>query len=337
MNSSFALKSLISYSFTDATNFKGKGTAGCTSSLAPTTHLLLYILTNCTSIYTIGTESTFVKTSAHIILRVSIGKRILPMKTHSRAICLQPSPANTVKRAPVDFTAPVIPSASSRNEIEQRQNHTTTKTYQPQTKPQRDENQHPPPQPHSWFVPVFSVILLSASHLPGWAGPRDRKDWDQSPSHCQRFPNRVKSAGRGPGGRPKNGAVRFCSVLRKHDRERQHVAWEPQGIGTELAVKHVCTHQTRVDSKKHSVLGKFFGYKERHSATSAAKRDLQPHSQARPSLSSACVLRDRPSCFVRKPSTLRFSTNHFYPFQCAVLSLQTYYRYTFHIHNIYYL
>lgn len=128
MNSSFALKSPISYSFTDATNFKGKGTAGCTSSLAPTTHLLLYILTNCTSIYTIGTESTFVKTSAHIILRVSIGKRILPMKTHSRAICLQPSPANTVKRASVDFTAPVIPSASSRNEIEQRQNHTTTKT-----------------------------------------------------------------------------------------------------------------------------------------------------------------------------------------------------------------
>ena len=129
-------------------------------------------------------------------------------------------------------------------------------------------------------------------------------------------------------------SVFFCSVLRKHDRERQHVAWEPQGIGTELAVKHVCTHQTRVDSKKHSVLGKFFGYKERHSATSAAKRDLQPHSQARPSLSSACVLRDRPSCFVRKPSTLRFSTNHFYPFQCAVLSLQTYYRYTFHIHKI---
>lgn len=120
MNSSFALKSPISYSFTDATNFKGKGTAGCTSSLAPTTHLLLYILTNCTSIYTIGTESTFVKTSAHIILRVSIGKRILPMKTHSRAICLQPSPANTVKRASVDFTAPVIPSSRSPQDTASR-------------------------------------------------------------------------------------------------------------------------------------------------------------------------------------------------------------------------
>lgn len=92
------------------------------------------------------------------------------MKTRSRAICLQPSPANTVKRAHVDFTAPVIPLASSRNEIKVRQNHTTTKTYQPQTKPQRRKS----PQPHSWFVPVFSVILLSASHLPGWAEGQGR-------------------------------------------------------------------------------------------------------------------------------------------------------------------
>ena len=156
MNSSFALKSPISYSFTDAMNFKGKGTAGCTPSLAPTTHLLLYIWTSYTSIYTIGTESTFVKTCAHIILQSLIGKRILQMKSHSRVICLQPSPANTVKWAPVDFTAHAIPSAFSRNEIKQRQNHTTTNTYLPQTKPQRDENRHPLSQPHSWFFPVFS-------------------------------------------------------------------------------------------------------------------------------------------------------------------------------------
>lgn len=47
--------------------------------------------------------------------------------------------------------------------------------------------------------------------------------------------------------------------------------------GTKLAVKHICTQKTRVDSKIDQSYVKFFGYKERHSVISFAKRDLQPH------------------------------------------------------------
>ena len=63
------------------------------------------------------------------------------------------------------------------------------KTYQSQTKPQRDENQHHPTpcltQLLVMSLSFLTVILLSAFRLPGWAGPRDKRCWGQSPSHCQ--------------------------------------------------------------------------------------------------------------------------------------------------------
>lgn len=182
---------------------------------------------------------------------------------------------------------------------------------------------------------MFSVIS-PASHLPGWAGPRDRKDWDQSPSHCQRFPNCVKSAGSCTRWKTKERESRDFAVCSLGNTMRTHMwAWKPQGIGNQLQ-SNTYVHQTRVDSKKHSVLGKFFGYKERHSATSAARGICNLISGK--TISFICLCSERSSsCFVRKPSTLRFSTNHFYPFQCAVLCLSRHTIDIYFTHNIYYL
>lgn len=175
------------------------------------------------------------------------------MKTHSRAICLQPSPANTVKRASCGLHSSCHPFS-----VFQKRNRTTAEPHHNKnlptpTKPQRGRKSTPTPPPTPLLVcPCVSMSALCTC-LAGLDRGR-RKDWDQSPSHCQRFPNCVKSAGSGPGGGDQEtGAVRFCSVLRKHDRELTTCGLEATERGTELTVKHVCTHQTSGQQKTFSL------------------------------------------------------------------------------------
>lgn len=244
MNSSFSLKSPIPYSFTNAKNLKKKGTASCTYSfiLVLTTHLELHIQTNWTGIYRVGTERTSVKMSTRIILQ----------RLHlwvSRIICIQASPANTVKHEPVGFIAQSVSLAFSRAKQNNNSKTTPQQTYQSKTKPQKTTPQIRSPSPSpSPLLCVLTVILLSVLPCPlGRTGCR--KGWSGSPCTASGYYAVSRRQVMGPVEDQRIRAVRFLSALRKLKTENSSTWLGGQGkSGTKLAVKHICSQKTRVDS-----------------------------------------------------------------------------------------
>lgn len=81
----------------------------------------------------------------------------------------------------------------------------------------------PNPNPR-YSLCLLRVILYPIAWLSGTT-VLEMLAWSQSPSHCRQLQYNIKPVGAGPGGRPKNLAVKFLSVLRKQDRERLCVAW----------------------------------------------------------------------------------------------------------------
>lgn len=110
------------------------------------------------------------------------------------------------------------------------------------------------------------------------------------------------AAGGGPGGRPEDRAVRYFQCAYETGAEKgSMIPGSPEAMAPNLrsnihththmhtyiyAYTHtyifthvlIHTHRTQEWTEKRSVICKFFGYKEQHSVTFFAKRDLQPHS-----------------------------------------------------------
>lgn len=193
MNSSFSLKSPISYSFTDAKNWKKK--------VQPTVHTLS------------GSHNTWIAVQVDQLYRHLHNRYI---KYFCNNFCIHsPSKSPSVK----DFykwrhrqqchlcsiiscehgqvgahelcsSFHLFSIFQNRSKITRAKPH-HHKTYQSQTEPQRDKNHHPPgppPDPTLGYVVVFSYSNTALCILPAWLGwTKGQEMLGSGPSHCQQL------------------------------------------------------------------------------------------------------------------------------------------------------
>lgn len=249
MNSSFSLKFPISYSLTDAKNLKNEGAEGCATSLALThtdccppgqlhrdlqnRHIKHLCKTFCT----------------HAPLHVSISRSSFHMETataghlHSIESCKH-GEVSTLQLIPTLQHFPELSTIATVKTIPQW-------NLPIQTKPRRDKNPHPLPHPNPtlgmpWCF-YSNTAFRTLPALLGWTKVRDMLEAEpQSLStviiQCQvsRWQARWKTK-----------EQRCGSFQCAYETGQNGSTWPgSQGeYGTKLAVKHICTQETRVDSK----------------------------------------------------------------------------------------